>query len=418
MKSYPDYELSSTDAELLSAYLDDMLDDAARLALEKRLENEPGLRHELTALRQITTLINDLPELTAPRDFILTAEMLQNNDPIAEEPPALKVLPRKRKRRQNILPLMSAAAAVFVVAFGLFALFMNNMDAPTTMSEAVALAGTEDLRIREGGQLQNMLVDVLTEEPDEIAQTTEETVQMTVMSREADGVDGDTPMAVVPEEASDIDFQAQQPESEVMSTIIPSPEANNAATGVQPALAIPAPENSPSVSPTVAMGYINPTMQPVQEESAEEDTTGLFMAEPDEVDDNEQNLNAAQDSADDSVNDMENTEIDEDRGATDTDLITGTIGESTAEEEPLPADAPPEPPGMAGESSSEAVMMDEAESDALFDDAPELTEEPDIVEADAPEEDRTQMKIDISELSNSLLGTLQRIVTDFMAAFE
>ncbi len=70
-------ELNPRDAELLSAYLDKMLSDDETRQLETRLQRDPQLRNQLRTLRQTVTLLNNLPELKAPRDFTLTDEMLQ-----------------------------------------------------------------------------------------------------------------------------------------------------------------------------------------------------------------------------------------------------------------------------------------------------------------------------------------------------
>jgi hypothetical protein len=133
-------EFTDTDVELLSAYLDGMLTDSERAALEQRLAIDPALRRELAALRQTIDLIQALPALKAPRSFTLSPEMLTLPEPQTAEPsPALnlkKVIvmpvapPRRASRRNTWQPAVFAAAAVFVVAIGFALMFTMTGNAP------------------------------------------------------------------------------------------------------------------------------------------------------------------------------------------------------------------------------------------------------------------------------------------------
>ncbi|MDX2078999.1 MAG: hypothetical protein SFZ02_21380, partial [bacterium] len=68
---------SPEDLELLSAYLDNMLNEVERSALEIRLAQNEALRTELEALRATVALIKGLPTLKAPRNFTLTPAMVK-----------------------------------------------------------------------------------------------------------------------------------------------------------------------------------------------------------------------------------------------------------------------------------------------------------------------------------------------------
>jgi hypothetical protein len=57
--------------ELLSAYLDGQLSAREKSAVEKRLQEDAGLRLQLEELREIRTRLRSLPLLRAPRDFRL-----------------------------------------------------------------------------------------------------------------------------------------------------------------------------------------------------------------------------------------------------------------------------------------------------------------------------------------------------------
>lgn len=106
-------ELSEQDAELLSAYIDDMLERAERQQLERRLADEPFLRTELDALRQTVAWIQTLPELQAPRNFTLPADMAAPAKP--------KIVAMPRRKPASIWMGAAAAAAVFVLLVGVMA---------------------------------------------------------------------------------------------------------------------------------------------------------------------------------------------------------------------------------------------------------------------------------------------------------
>ncbi len=103
--------MNDYDYNQLSAYIDGELTDNERQSLELRLQEEPELRGELQALRQTVNLIQQLPAMKAPRNYMLTAEML------ADVPERTTVATPR-----NIIPLpfmsalSSAAAAIFIIA--------------------------------------------------------------------------------------------------------------------------------------------------------------------------------------------------------------------------------------------------------------------------------------------------------------
>lgn len=127
-------ELSEHDAELLSAYIDNMLPASERHALEARLENDPFLRQELDAMRQTVAWVNALPTLKAPRDFTISAEDVA--------PVPRKVIPMPR---QNWW-FAASAAAIVVVLIGVVAILPNiSKQAPASDAtfEQVAIANTD-----------------------------------------------------------------------------------------------------------------------------------------------------------------------------------------------------------------------------------------------------------------------------------
>lgn len=127
-------ELSDRDAELLSAYIDDMLPADERRNLEARLENDSFLRRELEAMRQTVAWVNALPTLKAPRDFTISAEDIA--------PTPRKVIPMPR---QNWW-FAASAAAIVIVLIGVMAILPNiTQQAPASDAtfEQVAIANTD-----------------------------------------------------------------------------------------------------------------------------------------------------------------------------------------------------------------------------------------------------------------------------------
>jgi hypothetical protein len=126
--------LTDQDYELLSAYIDGMLDEGEISALEARLQVEPGLRQELHALRRTVTLVRALPPLKAPRNFALTAGMLGTS-------------PRKRTQRAPerriiypVFSVASAAAALMMFFLGFYLLYGPQPAAPDQDTVAMLAA--------------------------------------------------------------------------------------------------------------------------------------------------------------------------------------------------------------------------------------------------------------------------------------
>ncbi|MDY6866979.1 MAG: hypothetical protein SVT56_03610 [Chloroflexota bacterium] len=88
--------------EILSAYLDNVLDPIDRKKLEERLKLEPELRERLENLRRTKITLGALPRLKAPRNFTLTPEMVTVRKP-------------KRKPLFIYLRLAASFAAILLV---------------------------------------------------------------------------------------------------------------------------------------------------------------------------------------------------------------------------------------------------------------------------------------------------------------
>jgi anti-sigma factor RsiW len=122
-------------AEMLSAYLDEELEDGEREALEDLLRDSPEAREELDDLRRIVSLVGNLPAVEAPPDFY---EKLS-----------------KRLRRKQLLrpdnPLLTLISLPFqvlsiLVILAVAALYMMAQleQAPRTIERDPALSGPAD----------------------------------------------------------------------------------------------------------------------------------------------------------------------------------------------------------------------------------------------------------------------------------
>lgn len=120
--------LSDNDLERLSAYIDGALSESERAALESRLAHDAELRRELQRLRATVELVNALPTLTAPRNFLLMPHMVRR-------PPTILT--------SAAFSALSAAAAVVLLIVGA-ALFTTSMRVPpgNLTANQVALAPT------------------------------------------------------------------------------------------------------------------------------------------------------------------------------------------------------------------------------------------------------------------------------------
>ncbi len=74
--------MNNRDVELLSEYLDGLLDPVELARMEYRLKAEEELRSTLEELRMARDLLRRLPSRNAPRDFRLTRSMVAHRPPI------------------------------------------------------------------------------------------------------------------------------------------------------------------------------------------------------------------------------------------------------------------------------------------------------------------------------------------------
>jgi len=81
---------SFRDVEKLSAYLDGQLKPSEVARLESRLQTEPQLASILQDLRQTRSLLRQLPQRRAPRNFTLTPKMVGQKPPLPRTYPVFR----------------------------------------------------------------------------------------------------------------------------------------------------------------------------------------------------------------------------------------------------------------------------------------------------------------------------------------
>jgi hypothetical protein len=144
--------MTELDFEQLSAYIDDELSASERTALEARLASDVQLRQELASLRVLVQALSAMPDLKAPRDFMLSPAMLEPSpsslNQIAADVgglPPLMVLPTTnippqatvRVLRPRPTAWLSVVAAVFVMIIGAGVLLTQFNNQPTERNGAV-----------------------------------------------------------------------------------------------------------------------------------------------------------------------------------------------------------------------------------------------------------------------------------------
>ena len=82
---------SFRDVEKLSAYLDGQLKPSEIARLESRLKSDPDLASILKELRQARSILRQLPQRRAPRNFTLTLKMVGQKPPLPRSYPVFRL---------------------------------------------------------------------------------------------------------------------------------------------------------------------------------------------------------------------------------------------------------------------------------------------------------------------------------------
>ncbi len=115
--------------ELLSAYLDGEMDEAAMARVERALRQDPLLRERLQGLQEVVALLHDAPQVVTPRTLTVTVEQALAAGAYVQGAGASSWWARWRGR---LMPVATAMVAVLL----LVSLFM-----PTAMRLSKAPSG-------------------------------------------------------------------------------------------------------------------------------------------------------------------------------------------------------------------------------------------------------------------------------------
>lgn len=125
----------------LSAYLDDALDPAERTAVESQLAASPEARAVLDELRQVKSLVSDLPRAGAPDDLVeALSEHIERQALLGEAEP-LRVPVERRPWQVGKLLATAAVFAIVCTAGFIVMMQLQSSDAPIT---TVALVESEE----------------------------------------------------------------------------------------------------------------------------------------------------------------------------------------------------------------------------------------------------------------------------------
>ncbi len=116
-------KLSKRELERLSAYLDGELNARQTARVEARLEGDALFREALAELRQTTQWLRSMPQVTPPRRFSLTPEMVESR-PADRAYPLLK-----------LASAVAAAAFVFVVGIDAFRSTQGSKALPANLAQ-------------------------------------------------------------------------------------------------------------------------------------------------------------------------------------------------------------------------------------------------------------------------------------------
>jgi len=202
-------QLTDRDAQLLSAYVDNLLSEAERQALEARLEQDAFLRRELAAMRQTVQWLNTLPPLKAPRAFTLTPAMVEAAQ--QDTGPANVVrIPR------SLWYAAASAAALVLVVVGILVMLRSQLsETVSTAPAALQLDGAGD-----APQIAQQATPTFENAPESAAD-------------EAVAVDAPTLVAApVRQATAQTNEQAEEPRSSSDTEASPSPVPANTSTAV------------------------------------------------------------------------------------------------------------------------------------------------------------------------------------------
>jgi anti-sigma factor RsiW len=226
--------------ELLSAHLDGELTPDEQIELQALLEREPGLQERLESLRLTKEALAGLPQVEAPRNFILSPSMVAA--------PAAPAAPRRRPAWLALGWAATAAALllVIVLAGDVFVVAPSTRQEP---SDVVALVTDAPQPAQdEGYALAEVTLEIEEPDTDLMRQTTEEKAIEPAAPAEEAPVEAVTLAGVTAEGETEV---AEQP---VAEDIMPAAAENSTQDGLLAGTATQTPPAQRAMDDTPAGG--------------------------------------------------------------------------------------------------------------------------------------------------------------------
>jgi len=252
--------------KLLSAYIDNELSPREQVRLQQRLATDPELQEELDALRQTVALVQNLPTVPIPHNFILTPESVGEAKP--------RQVQRGSKWTALLLTAATTVASLLFVLVLAMSILPGNMGMGTT---ALAPAPAMDLqkeapRVAAVEEAEELALEKAEMPVEQIEAEEEITPQESFSGEEAseDSITAEVeaaPLAEMP--AADEEQSAGVPILSVEAT-----EPSRQLPTTEPSLATPAPYvaraegNQTSSAPKIQGGALSSSEAPVPDEVA------------------------------------------------------------------------------------------------------------------------------------------------------
>lgn len=202
-------DISRRDWQLLSEYIDGELSERKRVRLESRLASERALRDALRKIKRTQQILRAAPHLSAPRDFVLTPDMIP-----------------QRETRSFFPVFRLATALVSILLVAVLVLDFGGIVFPMRGAEYAAPAVQEEV-LEKAGEVDQAVEKEL--QPSEAPRTEER----------AEGVEMEVEEEVEePEEAESLALEEMTETPSATATVSPTPT---------PTVKLPPPTPSPAL---------------------------------------------------------------------------------------------------------------------------------------------------------------------------
>jgi anti-sigma factor RsiW len=191
--------------ELLSAYIDRQIGEAELQRVEKALAAEPAVKHRFETLQATVNLLNNTPDVVAPRAFVLSESQ------VLAAGGTIRGAAKRSSFWQKWLPRMMPAATAIIAVLFFFSLKMTPSTLPTLSQQQPAPAMTTEKDNAQEANVENI-------ETEAVAMSAEEQAPMVA----DEVVDEATTNTAAQPKAALIERNVTAPQEEVSATAEPA----------------------------------------------------------------------------------------------------------------------------------------------------------------------------------------------------